>query len=308
MTNIPTISVCVCTFRRPELLLGLLESLAGQSYSCKAFEVVVVDNDRSATARPVIDHARVALPNLTICYEVEPTSGVSFARNRSVALARGRYLAFIDDDEYACANWLKDLEATLLESGADAVLGPVIPVFPSDSPKWTMDSGFFERPRFATGTKLGSGEGRTSNALVLADLTKSRSPEAFAIKFARTGGEDHDFFKWLVAQGGSIVWCNSADVYETVPLARQTIAFILSRSFRTSVIYWQEEYALRPFVWSLLKAAQGAGGSIVWFLGGCLALPAGLARTASLWAKASRAAGRVGALFQLKPVGYGVPQ
>lgn len=308
MTAIPTISVCVCTYRRPELLLGLLKSLAEQSYSCREFEVIIVDNDRNATAQPVIDHARIALPKLTICYEVEPTSGVSFARNRSVSLARGRYLAFIDDDECACPNWLKNMEATLIESGADAVLGPVIPIFPSGSPKWTTDSGFFERPRFATGTQLGSGDGRTSNALVLAKLAKSRAPEIFAIRFAHTGGEDHDFFKWLVAQGGRMVWCDSADVYETVPLARQNLAFMLSRSFRTSVIYWQGEYASQTVLWSVLKALQGAVGSIVCFVGGCLTLPVGMAKAVRLWAKACRAAGRVGALFQFKLVGYGVPQ
>lgn len=308
MTAIPTISVCVCTYRRPELLLGLLESLAEQSYSCRDFEVIVVDNDRNATAQPVIDHARVALPELTICYEVEPTSGVSFARNRTVALARGRYLAFIDDDECACPNWLKNLEATLIESGADAVLGPVIPIFPLGSPKWTADSGFFERPRFATGTQLGSGEGRTGNALVLSKVAKSRNPEVFATHLAHTGGEDHDFFKWLVAQGGRMVWCDSADVYEALPLARLSLAFMLSRSFRTSVIYWRGEYAGQTLLWSVHKAIQGAGGCAVCFIGGCLTLPASMARAVRLWAKACRAAGRVGALFQFKPVGYGVPR
>ena len=49
--NLPEVSVCVCTYKRPLLLLQLLESLAEQSLSLAKFEVIVVDNDGAGQRR-----------------------------------------------------------------------------------------------------------------------------------------------------------------------------------------------------------------------------------------------------------------
>ena len=53
---------------------------------------------------------------------------ISLTRNRTVALASGDWLAFIDDDERAPAAWLEQLAETAERFGADGVLGPVEPV------------------------------------------------------------------------------------------------------------------------------------------------------------------------------------
>lgn len=305
MTATPTISVCVCTFKRPHLLRQLLDSLAAQSYPLADCEIIVVDNDAAGSGRAAIEQAMQAHPALPLRYAVEPTPGVSYARNRGVDMASGALLAFIDDDEIACPNWLADLLHTLETQQADAAFGPVIPQYPAGSPAWSSKSGFFDRPRHATGLRIPDEEGRTGNALVRAARVKARRPAAFSVQLARTGSEDYDFFKWLAAQGGVLVWCDSALVYEEVPLDRQRLGFILERCLRTSTNYWRMAYETQPTRWVLKKALVGLAGGSALMLLGALVLPLGLHRTVRAWSKGLKGLGRVAALSGLRIAGYG---
>lgn len=304
-TPAPRISVCVCTYRRPALLRQLLDSLAAQTFPLNEAEVIVVDNDAAGSGRSVVEAARQAHPALALHYAVEATPGVSHARNRGVAMARGELIAFIDDDETACPDWLADLLQTLETHHADAAFGPVIPHYPAGSPSWIIRSGYFERPRHATGFRIPTEEGRTGNALVRAARIKARQPTPFSPLLARTGGEDYDFFKWLAAQGGILVWCDSAPVYEEVPLDRQRFGFLTTRTLRTAINYWRGAYTSRPLGWALRKATVGGIGGCGLLLLAVVALPVGRHRALRAWAKGLKGIARVAALSNLRLVGYG---
>lgn len=306
--NTPEISVCVCTYKRPVLLQQLLESLANQTFPLASFEVIVVDNDRSGSAKQVVVTAAQRYPALVVRYEIEPTPGISHARNKTVALAAGELLAFIDDDEWAVGNWLSDLLECMENLKADAVLGPVIPQYPEGTRPWVIRSRFFERPRFATGTLIGSETCRTGNALVKARWVKSRQPAPFDERLALAGGEDHDFFKWLESQGGKFIWCDTAEVNEAVPLSRQTLNFILERCFRTSTGYWRDEYAGHPKWWTFRKAVTGLIGGLGFVLLGVLLLPFGFGKSVRAWSKGMKGFARAAALKNTVLIGYGKKQ
>ena len=119
------ISVCVCTYRRPQLLRSLLDALAAQETGGGFdVDVVVVDNDPEASAAPVVEDvaARASLP---IRYHHEPVRNISLTRNRAVEFASGNLIAFIDDDECPAPDWLHCLHDMLVATGADGVLAPV---------------------------------------------------------------------------------------------------------------------------------------------------------------------------------------
>jgi succinoglycan biosynthesis protein ExoM len=304
MRNPPKISVCVCTYKRPELLGQLLDSLSRQTFPLSEFEVIVVDNDSSASARSVVDDAMRLHPDLDIRYDIEPTQGISYARNLTVALSKGELLAFIDDDECASQNWLLDLGHTMEECRADAVLGPVIPQYPKGSRAWVVKSGFFERPRFATGTFIGSETCRTGNALVMACKVKLRQPVPFDNHLAQSGGEDYDFFKWLEERGGKFVWCDEAEVREEVPSIRQNLGFMLDRCLRVSTIYWKSINRKRSRVRAVAEALLGISIGIGFAVWGLCVFPAGLHRTARSWGTSAKGFGRVIALADYKLAGY----
>lgn len=302
--NPPEVSICVCTYKRPALLLQLLESLATQTFPLASFEVIVVDNDQSASARPVIMQTAQRYPALTVRYEVEPIQGISYARNKTVALAAGELLAFIDDDEWAVSHWLADLVESMAKLGVDAVLGPVIPQYPARSREWVIRSRFFERPRYTTGTFIGGDACFTSNALVKASWAKSRQPAPFDVSLAQSGGEDTEFFKWIEGQGGKFVWCDTAEVREEVPLNRQTLSFMLERGLRVSTTYWQNVNRSRGKNRAVAEAVLGAGIGVGFAVFGLCIFPAGLHRAARSWVISTKGFGRVIALADIRLAGY----
>ena len=132
--TLPTISVCICTYRRSEQLDQLLRALDQQVTKNRFnFGVVVVDNDASESARNTVESC-IAQLRVPIAYGVEPRQNIALARNACIQMATGDLVAFIDDDEEPANNWLLRLYETLIESGADGVLGPVFPKFEDSAP------------------------------------------------------------------------------------------------------------------------------------------------------------------------------
>jgi len=222
------ISVCLCTFRRPEPLLRLLRSLRHLDPATPRYEVIVVDNDARATAEPAIRQARAE--GLQLQYLVEPVRSIARARNRSLEPASGEYVAFIDDDEEAEPQWLVQLWGEVIRHGADGGLGPVLPKFSTGTPRWLIEGGFFERARFPTGTVLEAKRTRTGNALVRRrSLIALSGP--FDERYDLTGGEDGDLFARMIDSGCRFIAVDSAIVYEHLSPARTTVSWLLRRGF-----------------------------------------------------------------------------
>src|ERR1700722_12982273 len=109
MNAMKHIGVCVCTYKRPELLKRLLTELAGQqTRGLFTYSVAVVDNDRLRSAEAVVrDFA--AASTVSVTYDVEPVQNICLARNRAIANASGDFIAFVDDDEFPEKQWLLQL-------------------------------------------------------------------------------------------------------------------------------------------------------------------------------------------------------
>ena len=83
---------------RPEQLRRCVRGLTELDHP--DYEVIVVDN-RRAGAEPV------ELPGVRVVRETRP--GISAARNRGLAEANGRFVAFTDDDVEVDRRWLRAL-------------------------------------------------------------------------------------------------------------------------------------------------------------------------------------------------------
>ena len=225
------ISICICTFRRPELLGRLLEKLTAlETEDAFSYSVVVVDNDSAQSARAVVSRMAAQSP-VGMEYHVESERSISAARNHSVREAKGNLIAFIDDDEFPARDWLLKLYQTLCATAAHGVLGPVLPHFDVSPPSWLVGSGLADRERFSTGYVLrDSRYTRTGNALLRRDLFREGATW-FDRAYGRSGGGDAVFFDHRIREGGVFVWCDEAIVYETVPIERQTRKYHLQRAF-----------------------------------------------------------------------------
>jgi glucosyl-dolichyl phosphate glucuronosyltransferase len=132
----PLISVVICTHNRAKYLGGSIKSVLDQS-SDVPFELIVVDNASSdgtaAVVRPFVEAGRLQ-------YAVEPELGLSRARNTGRRLAKGRYIAYLDDDAIAMPGWLNAIpRAFAIASKVGVVGGRVDPMWEAVRPAWLSD-------------------------------------------------------------------------------------------------------------------------------------------------------------------------
>ena len=264
------VSVCVATYKRAELLKKLLDALVSQKTDGRfLIEVIVVDNDPEQSARSVVEQFQ---NSLSIRYGSEPRKGLSFVRNKTLELASGDFLAFIDDDEYPIDVWLLTY-FSVLDRRKDVVVGqgPVIPYYTKDTKEWIIRGGFFDRPQPEDGTI--QSEGKTNNAFVRRDFLVSNGISGFDMMYNLTGGEDTDFFRRIMVAGGKILWVSDAVVYEIVPDQRANMKWLLLRSLRTGGTHFKIQKENRWLGVNASIALMRLMISVVFLLGSLFVLP-----------------------------------
>jgi len=222
-----SISVCIATYRRAERLALLLEDLRQQVRLPD--EVIVVDNDEVGSARSVVESCRAAAAPFRLEYAVQPARNIALARNMTVALSRGDWLAFIDDDERAPREWLARLMAATVAYGADGVLAPVEPLVPDHAPAWIRRGRFYDFPHLQDGAVVPLNRMRFGN-LVLRGEALRRLPGPFDPSLGLACGEDGDLLIRMVRDGARIVWSEQAYVHEPVERSRLSLAWLLQRA------------------------------------------------------------------------------
>ena len=137
MSAAPAVSVVICTLDRAGYLRGALRSLVGQSLPGDGWEVLVVDNGSADDTPAVVRAFAEALP---LRYLVEPTLGLCHARDRGWREARGRLVAYLDDDAVAEPGWLAAVRAAFARSPDVGVAGgPVRPIWEAPPPPWLSE-------------------------------------------------------------------------------------------------------------------------------------------------------------------------
>ena len=247
------ITVCICTFKRPQLLRRLLEKVAKQQGRDRFnVSIVVVDNDSNQSAKQTVTEFAQTFP-IQATYGNEPVASFARARNRVVANATGDFIAFIDDDEFPDDNWLLTMFETCETHGVAGVLGPVLPHFETPPPSWLVKGGFYDRPRHQTGFVMSWQESRTGNVLFRRKIIEGVEP-VFNLEFA-LGGEDQDFFRRMMEKGHRFIWCDEAPAYETVPPHRWKRSFLLRRALlRGRMTFTQQKNRWRNIGKSMIAA------------------------------------------------------
>jgi glycosyltransferase involved in cell wall biosynthesis len=228
------LAIVIITYRRHQGLVKLLTELERQQChdAARRFRLtaIIVDNDSSGSAAASIEPFKSS-STLTIRYVVEPTQGIPLARNTGLAAIPddAEFFCFIDDDEWPGPTWVDELLKTQHATGADCVLGAVIPVYPETASRWLVKSRIFDSWQFADQTSL---KAAASNNVLISSAFIRRTGLQFDKRMQMTGGSDYLFFRQAVAHGMHIVWSASAPVYEYVPKSRMTLRWICQRQFR----------------------------------------------------------------------------
>ena len=125
----PVISVIIPVFNTEEYLGRCVESILSQTFN--NLELILVDDGSSDNSGAICDLYAKRDPRVIVRHRVN--GGVSSARNEGIALARGRFLSFVDSDDYIQDNCYQKLLDAALEEEADIVFSDYYEVYKEQS-------------------------------------------------------------------------------------------------------------------------------------------------------------------------------
>lgn len=223
------ITICACTFRRPEGLARLLASFRSIEVTDEMeLEFLIVDNDVTPSARDVFEKGTCGF-DWPCRYVHEPRPGIPSARNRVLEELRGGdYFAFVDDDEMVTSSWLVALLRVARRTGATFVHGPVEKRVADPRDRWWLQTLFFKQRSFPDGAERC--EGWTNNVLVDTAFVKRHKCQ-FDTRMRFNSGEDTLFFQDIVRAGGTGAYAAEAWVIEVQGPERLTWGWVLRRQF-----------------------------------------------------------------------------
>jgi glycosyltransferase involved in cell wall biosynthesis len=232
MSDLPDLSVVICTYNRPELLRLALLSLLKQSPANVTYEVVVVDNNSTPATRAVVDE--FVQSDARVRYVRETRQGNAYARNTGVAEARAPIVAYLDDDVTVRDNWIEIIPRTFKENNVDFIGGKVLPRWEQPPPSW------LDTANWAPIAALDYGDAplplTTDNPLCLLTANIAFKKELFAqhgefsAAVQRAGDsigslEDHEFLMRLMRAGVAGLYVPEMIVDAFVGSERMTKAY-----------------------------------------------------------------------------------
>lgn len=114
------ISIIIPVYNKAEYVESCLRSLMGQDF--EGFEIVCVDDGSTDDSALICD--RMALEDHRIRVLHTANSGVTAARRKGLALARGRYVMFVDSDDGLLPGSLQMMYEAIVDHNADEVIAP----------------------------------------------------------------------------------------------------------------------------------------------------------------------------------------
>jgi len=234
MTSVVSVTVCICTWSRCDLLRQTLAALTALVVPRDLdWEVLVVNNNSTDATEEVVQQFSTRLPIRSV---LERAQGHSHARNRGLREAPGKYIVFTDDDVLVDPGWLRAfVEGVERYPEGAAFGGPIEPWFPSE-PDPVLVAAF---PMLGTGfcgleSDLPEGPLSLQSPLWGANMAFNQAklqgitfdPNLGNSPSALLGGEDVDFLARLRRSGGTAVWLPQMRLRHYVHPARMSLAYL----------------------------------------------------------------------------------
>jgi glycosyltransferase involved in cell wall biosynthesis len=142
-------SIVICTHDRGDVVASAVEPALAQAQAAGG-EVIVVDN-ASTDDTPAILAALARRLGGPLRIVSEPQLGLSAARNRGLAEARGAVVAYLDDDAVPHAGWLDALLRPYADPAVACVGGRIVLRFPGPPPRWLSPDLYSQLSAFDLG-------------------------------------------------------------------------------------------------------------------------------------------------------------
>lgn len=109
------VSVIIPAYNVESSLEHCVRSVLNQSY--RNFEIILIDDGSKDNTAPICDRLAQQYTNVSVVHQCN--SGVSVARNKGIDISKGKYLCFIDSDDYVEPDYLLHLLGGMRDANAD---------------------------------------------------------------------------------------------------------------------------------------------------------------------------------------------
>lgn len=120
----PLVSIIIPVYNRERQIVECLNKLCEQSYT--NIETLIIDNDSSDDTFNVVEEISIHLKKLNIKMYKESRRGAAFARNLGLHHANGKYIQFLDSDDYLSVNKIENQVKAAELVSADFVYGDLV--------------------------------------------------------------------------------------------------------------------------------------------------------------------------------------
>jgi glycosyltransferase involved in cell wall biosynthesis len=235
------VSVIICTYNRGPTVLGAIESVIRQTVELPSFEILVVDNGSSDDTSELIRAQYSGSPQVVLLREAN--LGLSRARNAGLKAARGRIVAYLDDDAIAGQGWLAQIPRAFETGGPKVacVAGRVEPLWQAPRPTWLHNEllGYLSVIQYSPTATLMEGDQGPVGANMAFKTEVLRRLGGFSVELGRAGSasllsnEEISVFRRLTALGFATLYDPNLCASHIISAARLNKTWFRERS------YWQ---------------------------------------------------------------------
>jgi GT2 family glycosyltransferase len=195
-----------------------------------------VDNNSTDGTRAVVEEIGASM-TAPCTYLFEQRQGKSYAINTGIAAARGRILAFTDDDVIVDPSWVRGVAAAFDRFDCIGLGGRIIPVWEHGKPSWLRGNGPYKLMVAIVEYDFGASPARAYVAPAGANMAfRKEAFERYGLFRTDLGpcgttlmrNEDTEFCKRLMKAGETIMYCPDALVSHPVEAQRTRKQFFMS--------------------------------------------------------------------------------
>lgn len=137
------ISIVVPIFNVEQYLSKCIESILRQTY--QNIEIILIDDGSTDECGKICDEYKTKDTRIIVVHK--KNGGLSDARNAGIVCAKGKYITFIDSDDYVSNDYIDDLYNTLINTGADISIVDMLSVYDGEEERITknhLNNNIFE--------------------------------------------------------------------------------------------------------------------------------------------------------------------
>lgn len=109
----PKVSVLISTYNKEKFISTTLDSVLKQTMNMKDFEVIVVDDCSTDQTFDIVGQKQKALLTISLFNQIKIQVRQRKPRNLSIELSKGKYILFIDGDDWLPEDALEKLYTLL---------------------------------------------------------------------------------------------------------------------------------------------------------------------------------------------------